>query len=164
MMSRPFPPPQSAFLALDLATTLGWATRMLDGAICSGTVSFRPNRYDGGGMRYLRFRGWLDQMRHQNADITAVYYEECRRHIGTDASHVYGGFLAILTCWCEHHASPYQGVPVGTIKRHATGKGNAGKDAVIAAMRARGFNPEDDNEADALAILQWAIDTDGGVR
>ena len=24
---------------------------------------------------------------------------------------------------------PYQGVPVGTVKRHATGKGNAGKEA-----------------------------------
>lgn len=47
---------------------------------------------------------------------------------------------------------PYQGVPVGTIKRFASGKGNAGKDAVIAAMRARGFAPSDDNEADALAL------------
>ena len=51
----------------------------------------------------------------------------------------------------------YAGVPVATIKKHATGKGNAGKDLVIAAMRARGFDPGDDNEADALAILQWAL-------
>ena len=48
-------------------------------------------------------------------------------------------------------------MPVGTIKRHATGKGNAGKDEVIAAMRARGFAPADDNEADALALLDWAM-------
>ena len=47
-------------------------------------------------------------------------------------------------------------MPVGVIKRFATGKGNAGKDAVIAAMRARGFSPADDNEADALALLLWA--------
>ena len=57
----------------------------------------------------------------------------------------------------------YQGVPVGTIKRFATGKGNAGKDAVVAAVRARGFSPADDNEADAIAILLWAIETRGGV-
>ena len=31
-------------------------------------------------------------------------------------------------------------------------------------VRARGFNPADDNEADALAILLWAIETHGGVR
>lgn len=30
--------------------------------------------------------------------------------------------------------------------------------------RARGFHPADDNEADALAILLWALKTRGGVR
>ena len=87
-----------------------------------------------------------------------------RRHAGTDAAHVYGGLLAGLTAWCEQQAIAYQGVPVGTIKRFATGKGNADKAAMIAAIRARGFNPADDNEADALAILLWAIETGGGVR
>ena len=56
------------------------------------------------------------------------------------------------------------GRPVGTIKRFIAGKGNADKTAVIEAVRARGFNPADDNEADAIAILLWAIDTNGGVR
>ena len=27
----------------------------------------------------------------------------------------------------------------------------------IAAMQAKGFNPQDDNEADALALLAWAL-------
>jgi len=47
-------------------------------------------------------------------------------------------------------------VLVGTIKRHVTGKRNASKAAVIAAVRARGFDPVDDNEAGALAILLGA--------
>jgi len=34
---------------------------------------------------------------------------------------------------------------------------NAGKDAMVAAARARGFEPPDDNEADALALLACAI-------
>jgi Holliday junction resolvasome RuvABC endonuclease subunit len=59
---------------------------------------------------------------------------------------------------------PYQGVSVGAIKRHATGKGNADKQAVIAAIKSRGFTPADDNEADAIAILLWAIETEGGMR
>jgi len=46
---------------------------------------------------------------------------------------------------------------VGTIKRHATGRGNAGKAEVIAAMKARGYTVRDDNEADALALLHWAL-------
>ncbi|MBN4688608.1 hypothetical protein, partial [Escherichia coli] len=82
---------------------------------------------------------------------------EVRRHVSTDAAHAYGGFLATLTAWCEHHGVPYQGVPVGTIKKHVTGKGNASKDEMMVAMRARGYQPADDNEADALALLHWAL-------
>lgn len=63
----------------------------------------------------------------------------------------------------QRGAVPYSGVPVGTIKRHATGKGNAPKQAMIDAMRERGHAPADDNEADALALLHWAIETNGGL-
>jgi Holliday junction resolvasome RuvABC endonuclease subunit len=93
-----------------------------------------------------------------------VHHEEIRRHLSTDAAHVHGGLLATLTAWCEQRGIAYQGVPVGTIKRFIAGKGNADKQAVIAAVRSRGFNPADDNEADAIAILLWAIETQGGVR
>ncbi|WP_245561382.1 crossover junction endodeoxyribonuclease RuvC [Erythrobacter cryptus] len=155
---------QRAILALDLGTTTGWAVCSHGGPITSGTVSFRPSRYDGGGMRYLRFRHWLEQLASDCGGLAAIHFEEVRRHAGTDAAHLYGGFLATLTAWCEREGIPYQGVPVGTIKRFATGKGNAGKDAVVAAIRQRGFQPADDNEADAIAILLWAIETNGGVR
>lgn len=154
----------TTILALDLGSTTGWAMRLADGVIVSGTLDFRSGRYEGGGMRFLRFRSWLDHLLDSAKAIDLIHFEEVRRHAGTDAAHLYGGFLAHLSAWCELKHIPYQGVPVGTIKRHATGKGNAGKDAVIAAMRSKGFNPEDDNEADALAILTWAIDTHGGVR
>ena len=170
MPASPAPAPQvpelssASLLALDLGTTTGWAMAPPDGGIVSGTVSFRPSRYDGGGIRYLRFRVWLDSVAEDADRIGAVYYEEVRRHLSTDAAHVHGGLLATLTAWCEQRAIAYQGVPVGTIKRHVTGKGNADKAAVVAAIRARGFNPTDDNEADALAILLWATETQGGVR
>ena len=150
-------------LALDLGTSTGWALRAPDGLITSGTVSFRPSRYDGGGMRYVRFRAWLERLATDAGPIGAIHFEEVRRHVGTDAAHVFGGQLATLTAWAETTGVPYQGVPVGTIKRHATGKGNAPKEAMIAAARARGFSPADDNEADAIAILLWAIETKGGV-
>jgi Holliday junction resolvasome RuvABC endonuclease subunit len=154
----------TTILALDLGTATGWAMQLADGTIVSGTMQFKPSRYEGGGMRYLRFRSWLDHLLSSSQGIGWMCFEEVRRHAGTDAAHIYGGFLAHLSAWCELNRIPYQGVPVGTIKRHATGKGNAGKDLVIAAMRAKSFNPEDDNEADALAILSWMIDTQGGVQ
>ena len=64
--------------------------------------------------------------------------------------------MGLLTAWCEHHEVPYLGVPVGTIKKHATGKGNASKDEMVASVRARGYTPADDNEADAIALLYLA--------
>ena len=96
--------------------------------------------------------------------MAAIWYEEVRRHIGTDAAHVYGGLMATLTAWAELRGVPYEGVPVGTWKRRVCGKGNADKATVVSAMRARGFSPTDDNEADALAILNWALETRGGLR
>lgn len=154
--------PCVVILALDLGTHTGWALHQRDGTIISGTQHFTPSRFEGGGMRFLRFKHWLTETEQAAETIDAVFFEEVRRHAGVDAAHAYGGFLAHLTAWCEHHSIPYRGVPVATIKKHATGKGNADKDAMIAAIRNKGFSPSDDNEADALALLDWAL-RHGGV-
>jgi crossover junction endodeoxyribonuclease RuvC len=154
-------PTGNAILALDLGQKTGWAVRNTDGAIASGRVEFKPGRFEGGGMVYLRFRAWLQEVDEIAGGIGAVYFEEVRFHRGLTAAHAYGGYLAHLTAWAEMNRIPYRGVPVGTIKRHITGKGNADKDAVIAAVRALGFDPADDNEADALALLHWALKVGG---
>jgi Holliday junction resolvasome RuvABC endonuclease subunit len=157
------PPHHRCIVALDLGTTTGWALRNADGLITSGTVSLRHSRFDGGGMRYLRFANWLAEIDRLAGPMATIWFEEVRRHAATDAAHVYGGLMATLTAWAEQHGVPYQGVPVGTIKRHVTARGNAGKATVMAAIRARGYSPADDNEADAIAILLWAIETKGGL-
>lgn len=142
-------------LALDLGTRTGWA--MSGDPVTHGYADFRPGRFDGGGMRYLRFARWLNDL-HASRPISEVAYEEVRRHIGTDAAHVYGGLMAHLQSWCETVGVPYQGVPVGTIKRAATGKGNADKAAMVAAVNARGYAVKDDNEADAIALLHCVLE------
>lgn len=43
----------TTILALDLGTTTGWSLRSRDGLISGGSESFKPQRFDGGGMRYL---------------------------------------------------------------------------------------------------------------
>ena len=51
-----------AHIALDLGTVTGWAID--DGrSITSGTINLKPRRFEGGGMRFLRFRHWLDEVR-----------------------------------------------------------------------------------------------------
>ncbi|WP_208434491.1 crossover junction endodeoxyribonuclease RuvC [Bartonella taylorii] len=140
-------------LCLDLGTKTGWAICGADGHITSDTEDFQSRRFEGGGMRYLRFKQWLTELKRSVDEIDAVYFEEVRRHVGTDAAHVYGGLLGHLTAWCEQHQIPYEGIPVGTIKKATTGKGNASKEEMIKAVCAKGHTPKDDNEADALAIL-----------
>lgn len=151
----------NTLLSLDLGTQMGWALRNQYNAIQSGTVSFKNGRYEGGGMRFVRFTAWLDEMLNSCHNIDVVYFEEVRRHTNTDAAHVYGGFLGALSAWCEAKEIPYQGIPVGTIKKHVTGMGNANKEAVIEAVKTRGHMPQDDNEADAIALLYYGIEQIG---
>ena len=138
-------------LALDLGTTTGFAMGTA-GVMVSGTQSFKNDRYSGGGMRFLRFRRWLDEV-HAASAISEVVFEEVRAHKGTDAAHVYGGLMGVLTAWCEEIGVPYEGVPVANIKKSFTGKGNANKALMILCCRKLGHQPADDNEADAIALL-----------
>jgi len=145
-------------LALDLGTHTGYAvgeTRVEHHV--SGLIDLRPKPDEGGGMRFLRFQRQLVEFK---ADL--IYYEAVKAHKGTRAAHVYGGFVAVLQAHCEKHDIPYRGVPVGTIKKHATGKGNANKAAMVAAAQKRfGWPGTDDNIADALWLLDLAIDLAG---
>ena len=144
-------------LALDLGTNTGWAVMYDSSWIESGSVSFATKRHDGGGMKYLKFRRWLDS--EFKGCVSEVYFEEVRRHVGTSAAHAYGAFVGQLTAWCEEHSIPYSSVPVGVIKKSATGKGNASKQQMIDAMFNKGYLPEDDNEADALALLEYVCES-----
>jgi Holliday junction resolvasome RuvABC endonuclease subunit len=141
-------------LSLDLGTATGWALGELDRKPIYGTESFALGRFDGGGMRGLRFQRWLEEMLPGTCSMR-VAYEEVRRHMGVDAAHAYGGFQAMLTAHCENRLVPYEGVPVGTIKKFATGRGNASKQDMLAAITQRGYLPLDDNAADAIAL--WLL-------
>lgn len=70
-------------------------------------------------MRFVRLRGYLNEIR-RTYPIDVVAYEEVASHKGTAASHIYGGVVAVLSEFCEAEGLPYQGVPVGTIKRVLT--------------------------------------------
>lgn len=148
-----------SILCLDIGTKTGYAyeTNSCKDVI-SGVEQFKNGQFYGGGMVFLNFRRWLNDLKSKIREpLTSVYFEEVRSHKGTAAAHKYGGFIAILTSWCEHHNIPYQGVGVGTIKKYISGKGNASKQEVIAAVVARGYNPKDDNEADAIALLNYVL-------
>lgn len=144
-------------LAIDLGSQLGWAIRDNDGTVHSGTESFSPSKHGGHGGKFLAFMAHLTNLRMKHGDFKVVYYEDIKMHKGVLAAHAYGGFLAILQAWCHVNGRiPLHGVGFGAIKKNWTGRGNADKALMVACAKQRGFNPADDNEADALAILSLA--------
>lgn len=154
---------QETILAVDPGTQCGWAIKNLSThAYLSGVWNLKGGRYEGGGMRYVHLKRHLNEIR-QACTVTQVAFEEVRRHLGTDAAHVYGGIIATLTAWCEEFQVPYTAIPVGTVKKTATGKGNADKKAMLAAAKDRwpGHNFLNDNEADARFIAEAALSSNG---
>ncbi len=151
----------SSVLALDLGSRCGWAIGQAN-FVCSGTWDIAPRRGESPGMRYIRLRAQLQALRLAYPDLAAVFYEQAH-HRGGAATEYAVGCVASVQAWCAEHGMEHAGVHSAMIKKHATGRGNASKDDVIAAMRAAGFMPTDDNEADALALLAWALDQ-GGVQ
>lgn len=146
-------------LAFDPGTKCGWCCRHSEDRIDSGVWNLKGGRFEGGGMRFLRLRGYLRELL-DNTQPALVAFEEVRRHMGTDAAHVYGGILAVITEECEVRQIPYHGIPVATVKKYATGKGNAKKDAMMMAAKAKwGREFKDDNEADARWIAEAASAT-----
>src|SRR3546814_4442444 len=78
----------SRLLALDLGTKTGFGVGT-PGCVVTGRWDFSPRRFEGGGMRYLRFRRQLDEI-HAVTPIDEVAFEEVRRHLGVDAAHEIG--------------------------------------------------------------------------
>ena len=151
----------------DLGTKTGYAYTHSGKAIAalSGVVDLSPRRHEGGGMRFVRFRKLLRElMPSPHDDDYIVFYEEVAAHKGTAAAHVYGGLLGVLCEFCESREIPYRGLPVGTIKKHATGRGNASKADMVARAHTvfgkAGSTTEtirSEDQADALWTLSLGL-------
>lgn len=151
-------------LALDLGTKTGWALCNSQGVVKSGSINFMNTRFESVGMRYLKFNEWMTNLNLECGKFDIIYFEEVNRHLGTAAAHAYGAYMGHLMSWCELNKIPYQGIGVGTIKKSATGKGNANKeDMADAAKKLIGHFPADDNEADAICLLYHVMKNKGGV-
>ena len=145
-------------IGLDLGTLTGYAYTS-DGVIRAthcGVADFKPRRHEGGGMRFLRFRRFLREL-IADPEETIVFFEEVAAHKGTHAAHVYGGLLGVLSEFCEGHSIPYRGLPVGSIKKHATGVGNAGKPMMLARACTEFGHIESEDAADALWVLSLGM-------
>lgn len=143
-------------LSLDVATQCGWS--FWDGSlIISGTWDLRIKRDESGGMRLIRFKAKLNEIYNSDPPIDIVVFEAAR-HAGP---HMQGALVVqaelqgVLKSWCEEKEIEYRGYSPKEIKKHATGKGSANKEKMLAAAAEKwpDIKIVDHNEADALWLL-----------
>jgi len=149
-------------LALDLATTTGFALEAGGVFVHSGAVCFR--RHTGNksraaehiGQPFLNFQRWL-RTRITEDKPSALAFEDIFRWSSSDAAKMFCGLRALLLLNAAYYEVPVFAYSPGQVKKFWTGNGNADKPLMIATTLTR--FPElaekdiDDNEADAIAIL-----------
>jgi Holliday junction resolvasome RuvABC endonuclease subunit len=138
-------------LALDLATKTGWAHS--DGS--SGVISFPGTSHPG--CRWSTAYDWVDWMLTHH-DVDLVVYEQAH-HRGGPPTRCALGLISATEMAANDHLIPVKTYHTATIKKHATGKGNAQKHEMYAAAKKRNPDREfiDDNEIDALFLLDLAL-------
>lgn len=138
-------------LALDIATTTGWKT-----PTASGTWNLKPNRGESESMRVVRFKSKVREMIAMEG-ITLISYE---RPAGMHKSSIMVasemvGVLKDLTVELGIDLACYS---ASEIKKFATGKGNAKKDAMIEAAKEKyGYTGDSDDEADAIHLYHLTL-------
>ena len=149
-------------LALDCATRTGWAT-LIDGHIESGVQDFSKRRGESNGMMFLRFQAWLHQA-FGTAGINVVAYEQAH-HRGGAAVEICVNRTGRAQEFAASIGAETIAPHTATIKKFATGRGNADKEAMMAWFkRETGREAIDDNEADALAILRFVMNEVGALE
>lgn len=144
-------------LSLDLAIKTGWAT-FFDHKINSGVQEFILKRGESPGMRFLRFRAWLKDVESLcPGRIDLIVFEQAH-HRGGAATQLCVGMVTDVLAFAADIKAETMPVHTGSLKKYATGKGNAGKEEMKAAARKMGYLPIDDNEADACLLLEYAME------
>ena len=144
-------------LAIDSGTLTGWATNTEP--ITSGVQDFSLKRGESPGMRFLMFQKWFIQMLETIKPDLVIY--ERAHHRGGAPTEVGVGLTTHLQSACTAMDVEYAAVHSKTLKKYATGKGNASKDSMMEAATEKGWTFQDNNECDAQWLLDYAINTYG---
>lgn len=148
-------------LSLDLATNTGWA-RNYGPEPRSGSVSFeRPKATKKKqrvpvGFIFAAFDEWLSKQ-----DIPDLLVIEEPHMRGGAATKTCVGLWAIANAGAFNGGAEVMSVRTRDLKISFTGIGNASKDDMIAMAKRRGYDPKDDDEADACLLLEYALELKG---
>ena len=141
-------------IAIDLGNTFGYAIKM-HSAVESGWERLTIGSKNHPGKKFELFENWTREL--NDIDLTEIWYEDVKRHNGLHAARAYCGYVAVLQIYAYRRGLPCSGVGVGTIKKFWTGNGSATKQMMIAEANKQGFDTDNDNEADAIALLHYVL-------
>lgn len=136
---------KNKILALDIATNTGWKTET-----ASGVWNLKPNRGESEGIRVVRFKAKVREL----VDLEGINLIAYERPAGMHKSSIMvaSEMVGVLKDFCMERDIALACYSATEIKKYATGRGNANKEAMIKAARDRGYLPKDDNEADAILL------------
>lgn len=152
-------------LAIDAATTTGWATNCA--GLESGRQSFPAKRGESPGMRYIRFRLWLQELLRTLQPEVVVYEAPAAHHPGAHAAEIAYALSTRVQELAAEAGVECTSLAPTALKRFATGSGGAKKEAMKDAAEARfphydrsqdGCRGEGGDEADALLLMSWALE------
>jgi Holliday junction resolvasome RuvABC endonuclease subunit len=138
-------------LALDVATKTGWAT-----STASGVWDLKIKKDESKGMRLIRLKSKIVEICSLEKIELVVFERTSGFH--KNALIVQAEMHGVMKATLEELGIDYRAYSAPEIKKHATGKGNAKKDAMIEAAQNRWPTMEviDDNHADAYWLLDLA--------
>ena len=151
LTANPYKDSSIKILSLDVASVTGWAVSRLE----YGTWDFKTRKDESMGMKLVRLRSKLDEFKNL-MDFNLIVYERPAGRFKNAIIHE-AKLLGLIEEWCETNKIEYRAYSATEIKMFATGKGSAGKPAMIKAAKDKyGYSGSDDNEADALHMLELA--------
>ena len=141
-----------SILALDIATRTGWA--LSSGR--SGVLDLSKYKHDYGDMGY-QLAKWFWQMIREHA-VTIVVVERPFYRGAAKSVYMLNGLAFVVQMAAAMKVVERREYTVFDVRLRLLGKKKATKAEVIKWAEDQGFEPEDDNEADALALLTYALE------
>jgi len=135
-------------IAFDLGANFGWAR--LNYPSAGHTVLTGPRAH-----RQSQLLEYLTSLLTAGPMLDAVVYETpfCR---GRDATRSSWGSAGVIEAAASLAGLPVVDVAVSTIKKFATGFGNAPKTSMMVAAHSLGYRGINEHEADAWCLMRYA--------
>ena len=147
-------------LALDIATHCGWAAHPYGSGVWDLSPVTATKKRAASDALHRERTLWLRLAAHYGTplpgDALVIEDSEGFNYKGKRAHEVAANLRGVCKAFCALHSIGYHEVHPVTLKKATTGKGNAGKDKMLAyAKNNLGLQSDNEDEADALCLLDY---------